>query len=87
MVGGSSSIFGMFLGRFAFSRAEESTRSASHPHWRKEEHEARVWDLETLEPLHTLKQPAGQDVCELASDGGDVWAAGGKVVVVWGRRV
>jgi hypothetical protein len=51
-----------------------------------EEREARIWDLETLEPLHTLRQPAGQEVRGLASDGGEVWAAVGTEVVVWGRR-
>ena len=47
----------------------------------------QVWDLETLEPRHALRQPAGQDVAWLASDGGEVWAAIGREVVVWGRRV
>ena len=56
------------------------------PHSLTEEHEARVWDLETLEPLHTLRQAAGQNVPGLASDGGEVWGAVGKDVVVWGRR-
>ncbi len=51
-----------------------------------EEYDARVWDLETLEPLHTLRQPAGQDVWGLASDGDEVWGAVGQEVVVWGRR-
>ena len=51
-----------------------------------EEYEARVWDLETLEPLHTLRQPAGRRVPGLASDGGEVGGAVGKDVVVWGRR-
>ena len=46
----------------------------------------RVWDLETLQPLHTLRQPAGAPVYSLVSDGGEVWAAVGKEVVVWGRR-
>jgi hypothetical protein len=32
--------------------------SFSDPHLHTEEYEARVWDLETLEPLHTLRQPA-----------------------------
>ena len=59
--------------------------SLSVPHSRTEEYEARVWDLETLEPLHTLRQPAGQYVMGLASDGGEVWAASGRSVVVWGR--
>ena len=53
---------------------------------RTEEYEARVWDLETLEPLHTLRQPAGQRVLGLACDGEVVWGAVGKDVVVWGRR-
>ena len=51
-----------------------------------EEHEVRVWDLETLEPLHTLRQPAGQVVWGLASDGEEVWGTVGEEVVVWGRR-
>jgi hypothetical protein len=51
-----------------------------------EEYEARVWDLETLEPLNTLRQPAGQRVLGLASDGGELWGAGEEDVVVWGRR-
>jgi WD40 repeat protein len=38
--------------------------SCSKPHSRTEEYEARVWDLETLEPLHKLRQAAGQYVCE-----------------------
>ena len=59
--------------------------SSSNPHSHTEEYEALVWDLETLEPLHTLRQPAGDDVCALASDGGEVWAASGRSVVVWGR--
>ena len=60
--------------------------SSSDPPSRTEEYEVRVWDLETLEPLHTLRQPAGQDVFGLASDGGEVWGAVGKEVAVWGRR-
>ncbi len=51
-----------------------------------EEHEVRVWDLETLEPLHTLRQPAGKEVHSLAGEGGEVWGAVGADVVVWGRR-
>ena len=58
----------------------------SSPHSGTEEQEARVWDLETLELLHTLKQAAGQYVLGLASDGGEVWGAVGEDVVVWGRR-
>jgi hypothetical protein len=41
--------------------------SFSTPHSLTEEYEARVWDLETLEPLHTLRQAAGQYVMGLAS--------------------
>jgi F-box and WD-40 domain protein CDC4 len=60
--------------------------SLSEPHLATEEYEARVWDLETLEPLHTLKRGAGDDVSSLASGGEEVWGAGGRSVVVWGRR-
>ena len=45
-----------------------------------------MWDLETLLPLHTLPQPRGCAVCALVSDGGEVLAAVGQHVVVWGRR-
>ena len=48
-------------------------------------HDVQVWDLETLEPLHTLKQPVGEDVCALVEDGEEVWGAVEKDVVVWGR--
>ncbi len=44
--------------------------SVSHPYLCTEEYQARVWGLETLDPLHTHRQPAGQIVCGLASDGG-----------------
>ena len=54
------------------------------PNFEEEEHALRVWDLETLQPLHTLTQPAG--VLLLASDGGEVWGAVEEEVVVWGRR-
>jgi hypothetical protein len=50
-----------------------------------EAYEARVWDLETLEPRRTLRQAGGQYVLGLVADGGEVWAASGKDVVVWGR--
>jgi len=60
--------------------------SVSYPRSRTEEYEVRVWDLETLEPLHTLRQPAGQYVLALASYGGEVVGAVGKDVVVWGWR-
>ncbi len=59
--------------------------SFSSPPSRTEECEVRVWDLETLEPLHTLRQPAGQPVLGLASDGEEVLGAVGKEVAVWGR--
>ena len=51
-----------------------------------EEREVRVWDLETLRPQHTLRQPAGEDVESLVWDGREVWGAAGDQVVVWGRR-
>jgi hypothetical protein len=60
--------------------------SWSDEHSRAEEYEVRIWDLETLEPLHALAQPAGQHVAGLASDGGEVWGAVGRRVVGWGRR-
>jgi hypothetical protein len=60
--------------------------SWSDPRSHTEEYEARVLDLETLEPLHTLRPSAGQCKLGLASDGGEVWGAGGRYVVVWGRR-
>ena len=60
--------------------------SCSKPHLLMEEYEARVWDLETLEPLHTLRQATGREVMGLVSDGGEVWGAVGKDVVVWGRQ-
>ena len=52
----------------------------------EEKRKVRVWDLETLRPLHTLRQPAEDDVRSLLSDGREVWAAVGSQVVVWGRR-
>ena len=51
-----------------------------------EEREVRVWDLKTLWLLHTLRQPAGEDVRSLVSDEREVWGAVGSQVVVWGRR-
>jgi WD40 repeat protein len=60
--------------------------SFSEPHSLAEEYEVRVWDLETLEPLHTLRQAAGHVVLRLASDEDEVWGAVGTDVVVWGRR-
>jgi hypothetical protein len=52
----------------------------------EEEYEVRVWDLETLEPLHTLRKAGGNDVGGLASYGEEVWGSVGYDVVVWGRR-
>ncbi len=75
-----------FIYRLAVSGPTLVGGSASIPHSRTEVYEARVWDLETLEPLHTLRQPAGQLVRGLASDGGEVWGVVGSDVVVWGRR-
>ena len=53
---------------------------------RSVEREVRVWDLETLRPLHTLRQPAGADVESLVWNGREVWGAVGSQFVVWGRR-
>ena len=75
-----------FINRLAVSGQALVGGSYSVSPSRTEEYEARVWDLETLEPLHTLRQPAGQRVWELASDGGEAWGAVGREVVVWGRR-
>ncbi len=75
-----------FIYRLAVSGSTLVGGSSSDPHSRTEEYEARVWDLETLEPLHTLRQPAGKRFWGLASDGGEVWGAVGQDVVVWGRR-
>ncbi len=60
--------------------------SISNPHSHTEEYEVRVWDLETLEPLHTLRQGAGIWVTGLASYGEEVWGSVGQYVVVWGRQ-
>jgi WD40 repeat protein len=53
---------------------------------RAETSEVRVWDLETLRPLHTLVQPEGANVRSLVCDGREAMAGVGKQVVVWGRR-
>ncbi len=79
--GSAQSIF-----RLAVSGSTLVGGSWSNPFSETEEHEARVWDLETLEPLHTLRLPAGQIFYGLASDGGEVWAAVRAEVVLWGRR-
>ena len=75
-----------YIRRLAVSGPTLVGGSASNPLWRNEEYEVRVWDLETLEPLHTLRQPEGHRVFGLASDGGEVWGAVGTEVVVWGLR-
>jgi WD40 repeat protein len=76
---------GQFIRSLAVSGSTLVGGSSSDP-LAEEEHEARVWDLETLEPLHALRQPAGCRVWGLASDGGEVWGVVGEDVVVWGRR-
>jgi hypothetical protein len=48
--------------------------------------EVRVWALEDLEPVHTLRQPAGSAVRALLAADGEVWGAVGRDVVVWGRK-
>ncbi len=58
----------------------------SYSMFSSEEGEVRVWDLETLRPLHTLMQPAGANVRSLVCDRREVWGAVGGQVVVWGRR-
>ncbi len=50
------------------------------------EYEVRVWDLATLAPLHTLKQPAGRMGEGLAVGGGEVWVVCGLELVLWGWR-
>ncbi len=75
-----------FIFRLAVSGSTLVGGSCSLSKFQTEEHEARVWDLETLEPLHTLRQPAGRRFWGLASDGGEVWAAVWPEVVAWGRR-
>jgi hypothetical protein len=73
-----------YIHRLAVSGSTLVGGSYSDSH--TEEREARVWDLETLEPLHTLRQPAGKRFWGLMSDGGEVWGAVGTEVVVWGRQ-
>ena len=75
-----------YIVRLAVSGPTLVGGSYSKPLSHTEEYEVRVWDLETLEPLHTLRQAAGQCVVGLVSDGEEVWGAGGQSVVVWGRR-
>ena len=60
--------------------------AASDGFSRTEERESRVWDLETLEPLHTLRQPAGRPLPGLERNKGEEWAAAGPDVVMSGRR-
>jgi len=45
--------------------------------------QVRVWDLETLECEHALKQPG--DVRALVAVEGAVWGAVGTELAVWGR--
>ena len=52
-----------------------------------EEREVRVWDLETLRPMHKIRRPKGQAVRSLVGDEGGVWGAVGEQVVVWGGAV
>jgi hypothetical protein len=75
-----------FIGSLAVSGSTLVGGSISKPHSLTERYEARLWDLDTLRPLHTIRQAAGQDVGGLVSDGGEVWGAVGEAVVVWGRQ-
>jgi hypothetical protein len=47
--------------------------------------DVRVWDLETLRPLHTLVKSRRASVCALLYDGREVWGALGDQLLVWGR--
>ena len=54
-----------------------------------EQGEVRVWNLETLELLHTLRrvqQPVAMGVRALLAVNCAVWAGVGRDVVVWGHR-
>ena len=75
-----------YIWRLAVSGSTLVGGSSSNPPSATEEYEVRVWDLETLQPLHTLRQQAGQKVQSLVHDRGEVWGAVGRQVVVWGRR-
>ena len=44
-----------------------------------------MWDLQTLECAHALRQPLGAAVDALAAVGAEVWGAVGREVAVWGR--
>ena len=46
--------------------------------------QVRVWDLQTLECEHVLKQPGG-DVWALVAVEGAVWGGVGNEVAAWGR--
>jgi hypothetical protein len=48
--------------------------------------EVRVWGLEALEPQLALPQPPGDEVDALLALEGEVWAAVGRALVVWGRK-
>jgi len=72
-----------YIYRLAVSGSTLVGGSSSHSG--VEGYAVRVWDLATLQPLHTLRQPAGASVFQLAVDGGEVWGAVGEEVVVWGR--
>ena len=48
------------------------------------QYEVRVWDAETMECRHTLRQAVGAAVWCLATVGGEVWGGVGSEVVVWG---
>ena len=72
-----------YIYRLAVSGSTLVGGSSSHSG--VEAYAVRVWDLATLQPLHTLRQPAGASVFQLAVDCGEVWGAVGEEVVVWGR--
>ena len=43
--------------------------SSQYPSYETVEHELLVWDLVTLQPLHTITQPPGTEMCCVVSDG------------------
>ncbi len=55
-----------------------SKQTVSAPHLSMEKHKMLVWDLETLEPVFSLRQAADQSVFRLASHGGELWGQLGR---------
>ena len=70
-------VFFFNLEFFSFSKAAFRSWSDASP-------QVRVFDLETLECEHALRQPGG--VLALAAEEGEVWGGVLREVVVWGRE-